>query len=68
MARPRRDGLPPSTPRKHKLTDSYVRGLLPEVRAYLVWDLRTPGLVIAVYPTATKSWKVIYPYRGKSRW
>jgi integrase len=50
------------------LTDTYVRSLLPEARAYLVWDLRTPGLAVAVYPTGTKSWKVIYPHRGKSRW
>jgi hypothetical protein len=68
MARPRRDGTPPRTPRKHKLTDSYVRDLKPEAQPYLVWDSKTPGLAVAVYPTGTLSWKAIYAHRGKPRW
>lgn len=68
MARPRFDGQASRAPNKRKLTDTLVRNLLPEAKPYLVWDLRTPGLAIAVQPSGTKTWKVIYPFRGRSRW
>jgi integrase len=68
MARPRFNGQASRAPNKRKLTDTLVRNLLPDAKPYLVWDLRTPGLAVAVHPTGTKTWKVIYPFRGRSRW
>jgi integrase len=37
-------------------------------RRVLVWDTGVEGLVLAVEPTGAKSWKVIYPFRGRTRW
>src|SRR5215471_19338358 len=55
-------------PRKHKLTELYVRNLKPEAAPYLVWDDRQHGLAIRVQPTGGKSWYVVYSLRNRVRW
>jgi hypothetical protein len=45
-----------------------VRKLGLEGKPYLVWDNTVLWLAVAVYPTGTKAWKCIYPYRGRTRW
>jgi integrase len=68
MPRPRSDGTPAQAPRKHKLTDIYVKNLKPEGRTFLVWDTHMRGFAIAVRPTARKSWKCVYSFHGRPRW
>jgi integrase len=68
MARPRQDGRPSRESNRRKLTDNFVERLKPEERHYLTWDERIRGLVIVVYPSGTKVWKVIYSSEGRLRW
>src|SRR5438874_1551486 len=59
----------PRAPCKRKLTDVFVKNAKPEPgRRVLVWDTDTEGLALAIEPTGAKSWKVIYPFRGRTRW
>jgi integrase len=37
-------------------------------KAFLVWDTKAPNLALRTQPTGFKSWTVIYPYHGRSRW
>lgn len=69
MARPRRDGQPPRKPNRRNLTEKFVERLRPdERRHFLVWDERVRGLILIVYPTGAKVWRVIYSQSGRSRW
>jgi integrase len=68
MPRPRRDGSPTKAADKRKLTDLTVKRLAPQPRPFLVWDTLQRGLALSVQPTGHKSYKVIYPFRGKPRW
>jgi hypothetical protein len=54
---------------KRRLTELTVRTAKPKAAAYLIWDTRQSHLALAVQPTGTKSWKVIYSrHDGRSRW
>jgi integrase len=33
-----------------------------------MWDRKTPGLCLKVYPSGTKSWYCTYPARGRTEW
>lgn len=68
MARPRRDGTPPRAPNKRKLTDTFVHTVRPETSVQHVWDLKLRGLVLAIQPSGTKSWKCVYSRLGRPRW
>jgi len=56
-----------SEPKKHKLTDAYLRNLKPADSAYPVWDTQQQGFVIRVHPTGSKVWYVIYKASGRKR-
>jgi Arm DNA-binding domain len=68
MARPRRDGLPSRKPNKRKFTDHFLKNLAAEKHNYLAWDTRVSGLAVSIHPTGNKTWKVIYPFGGRTRW
>jgi integrase len=68
MARPRRDGAAPAPPNKQKLSHFHVTNLRPQEKAYLIWDATQKGLAVAVQPTGSMAWKVIYSYHGRPRW
>lgn len=68
MPRSRRDGLPPATPVRTKLSEVFIRKLEPRNAAYLVWDTYQRGLAIQVQSTGHKSWKCIYSFNGRPRW
>ena len=68
MARPRRDGTPPAPTRRAKLTSVWVRTMAAEPKQYLVWDMDTRGLVLAVQPSGSRSFKFVFSYRGRLRW
>ena len=69
MPRPKRDGTPASAPNKRKLTDMFVTSVQPDkARTVVVWDEKQRGLALAVQPTGSKSWKVIYHHSGRPRW
>jgi hypothetical protein len=38
MPRPRRDGQPPATPQRRKLSESFIRKLQPSTNGFAVWD------------------------------
>jgi integrase len=56
-----------SQPRKHKLTDAFVRDLEPGDSAYLVWDTVQQGFVVRVQTTGNKVWYAIYKASGRKR-
>jgi integrase len=66
--RPRRDGQPPTAPRKRKLTELLLRKLRLEGEAYNVWDTHQRGLVLRVQPTGHAAFKAVYSARGRPRW
>src|SRR5579862_1075738 len=70
MARPRRDGKPARPPNKRKLTELYVKKLQrnPPAHSFLTWDTQQKGLVLSVSPSGHASYKVIYPFHGRTRW
>ena len=68
MPRPRRDGKPPASANKRKLTEIFVRKLDPRAATFRVWDTIQRGLVVSVQPTGAKSWKAIYSISGRPRW
>ena len=49
-------------------TDGRVDALQPADRRYIVRDTRTPGLILRVQPTGTKSYWLCLWYEGKTRW
>jgi hypothetical protein len=68
MPRHRKDGTANTPTVRRKLTDSYVRGLLPdEDRAYLVWDAQQTALAVAVQPTGHRSWLCVYRFNARPR-
>jgi integrase len=69
MPRPRRDGTPAAPPHRRKLTDMFVSTIKPDkARTVVVWDEKQRGLALAVQPTGSKSWKVVYSCHGRPRW
>jgi integrase len=67
LPRPNLDGTPARAPRRHKLTDAFVKRLRPEGRAYAVWDTHQKGLCVLMQRTGSASWKVVYTH-GRPRW
>ena len=55
-------------PRREKLSDACVRRLPVAAKPYLVFDASITNFCIAVYPSGSKSWKVIYSFRSRTRW
>ena len=68
MPRPRRDGKPAAEPRKHKLSDIFIKKLKPQAHPFVVWDLQQRGLAVAVQPSGRQSWKCVYAFHGRPRW
>jgi integrase len=68
MPRPRQDGTPAAAPKKHKLSDIFLKKLKPQARPFAVWDEKQRGLAVIVQPTGHKAWKCIYPFHGRPRW
>ena len=67
MPRPRADGASPRPVNKRKLTDTFVQTkkvTTPE----LIWDVKQPGLALAIRPSGKKVWRVIYRHQGRLRW
>lgn len=67
MPRPKADGTPARAVNRRKLTDLWVQGRKVKV-AELVWDIRSPGLALAIRPSGRKAWRVIYRFAGRPRW
>jgi len=68
MARPRSDGQPARAPRRRHLTEFYIERLRPEAESVLVWDDDPKRLALAVQPSGHKTFVLVYPFRGKTRW
>jgi len=68
MPRPRRDGTPATAPNKAKLNDLFLKRLVLQPRAFVVWDTHQRGLAVQVQPTGHKAWKCIYAFHGRPRW
>jgi integrase len=62
----RRPIVPSKTLSKTVLTRHAVDALLPETDAYLVPDIRCPGLSIRVAPSGRKTWDFVARVRGTS--
>src|SRR5262245_6301736 len=60
--------MPRNAPNKTKLTPGLVQRLMPQARAYLVWDTYQRGLALRVEVTGYKAWKAIYRFHGRPRW
>ncbi|MGE3160105.1 MAG: tyrosine-type recombinase/integrase [Xanthobacteraceae bacterium] len=50
------------------MTDTFVHTVRPETSVQHVWDLKLRGLVLAIQPSGTKSWKCVYSRLGRPRW
>jgi integrase len=59
---------PKRAPRKQRITQLTVTKTSKPAKAFLVWDTKAPNLALRTQPTGFKSWTVIYPYHGRSRW
>jgi integrase len=70
MARPRRDGRKPQQPNRRRLTELYVKRVAAEAEVFNVTDTdhHACGLVLRVYPTGTRSYKLPYRHMGRPRW
>lgn len=68
MPRPKKSGAPSAVPNRTKLTEIFIRKILPSERAFLVWDTFQRGLALQVQPTGHKAWKCIYTRGGRPRW
>jgi len=62
MPRPRGDGTPAAPANRRKLTDRYVRSIVPDLSRAVApyWDTVVPALWLAVYPSGKKTWRVCY--------
>lgn len=67
MARPRRDGLPPKPTTKVRLTERFVRTVIPSPDRKLYWDEVARGLALAVQPSGRRSWRFTYRAGGRLR-
>src|SRR5262245_14873665 len=69
MPRPRRDGRPARPTNKRKLTDRFVRTIVPDLsRVVITWDAKQPGLCLAVHPTGKKMWRTVYRASARPVW
>jgi integrase len=69
MPRPRRSGAPARPTNKRKLSDRFVRAVVPDLsRVVVVWDARQPGLCLAVHPTGKRMWRTVYRLAARPVW
>ena len=56
MPRPRTDGTPASPPNRRKITDRYVRSIVPDPSRSIVltWDAQQPAFVLAAARARTR--------------
>src|SRR6516164_2800404 len=56
-------------PNRREITPVLVRKVRSESKAFMIWDTCLPkGFGLMVQPTGQKSYKYVYPYRGKPSW
>jgi len=53
---------------KRTLNALLLARLKPKDAAYLIWDLKSPGLAVRMQPTGLRVWKYIYSHHGRPRW
>jgi integrase len=68
MPRPKKDGTKSAPPRKLSFTELFIRKVKPEADPTNYWDNKERGLVLRVQPSGTKSFKIVYSFRGRPRW
>ncbi len=54
--------------RRKALTDMFVKTVKPEVKPFPVYDTKQPNLVLFIYPSGNRAWKVRYSKAGRARW
>jgi integrase len=45
-----------------------LQRLRPRAQRFLVWDSKQNGLALQIRPNGLRAWKVIYNFRGRTRW
>jgi Arm DNA-binding domain len=69
MPRPRRDGRPARPTNKRKLSDRYVRSIIPDLnRVVITWDAKQPGLCVAAHPSGKMMWRAVYRRSARPVW
>jgi integrase len=68
MPRPKKDGTKSADTRKVSFTELFVRKVKPEAAPFNAWDAKERGLVLRVQPSGTRSFKLVYSFRGRPRW
>src|SRR5262252_7044548 len=58
----------PALANKRVLTELLLQRLRPRAQRFLVWDSKQNGLALQVRPNGLRAWKVIYNFRGRTRW
>src|SRR5262249_17926157 len=58
----------PALANKRVLTELLLQRLRPRAQRFLVWDSKQNGLALQVRPNGQRAWKVIYNFRGRTRW
>jgi integrase len=59
---------PKRAARKQRITQLTVTKASRPTKAFLTWDTKAPNLALRTQPTGRKSWVVVYPHHGRSRW
>jgi integrase len=68
MPRPRRDGTRAAPPKCFNLSQRKVDRAAPESLPYSIWDKRTRGLCLKVYPSGRRAWYCVYRKAGRAEW
>jgi integrase len=58
----------PALANKRVLTELLLQRLRPRAQRFLVWDSKQNGLALQIRPNGLRAWKVIYNFRGRTRW
>src|SRR5215471_9514743 len=58
----------PALANKRVITELTLKRLQPRAQRFLVWDSKQKGLALQVRPNGLRAWKVIYNFRGRTRW
>jgi hypothetical protein len=58
----------PALANKRVLTELLLQRLRPRAQRFLVWDSKQNGLSLQIRPNGLRAWKVIYNFRGRTRW
>jgi integrase len=64
----RKDGSPPRSPRRKRLTEFDVCRTKPEATAFQIWDGDVKGLCVRIQPTGHRAYFVRYNRGGRRRW